>query len=57
MLSCSAVLSCCAVLCCAQVLSLRQEKAKILGFDNFSQLSMASKVRLFVVGEGGWTAL
>lgn len=28
-----------------QILSLRAEKAKILGFKNFSDLSMASKVR------------
>lgn len=27
-----------------KVLSLRGEKAKLLGFDNFAQLSMASKV-------------
>lgn len=27
-----------------QVLSLRQEKARLLGFDNYAQLSMASKV-------------
>jgi hypothetical protein len=48
-LMCSIETLCCRVPCCvpvpAQVLGLRQEKAKILGFDNFSQLSMASKVR------------
>lgn len=27
-----------------QVLSLRQEKAKLLGYENFAQLSMASKM-------------
>jgi Zn-dependent oligopeptidase len=27
-----------------QVLALRQEKAKLLGFDSFAQLSMASKM-------------
>ena len=27
-----------------QVLSLRKEKAKLLGFENFAELSMASKV-------------
>jgi hypothetical protein len=28
-----------------KILSLRQEKAKLLGFDSFAELSMASKVR------------
>ena len=28
-----------------QVLSLRKEKAQLLGFANFAELSMASKVR------------
>lgn len=31
-----------------QVLALRQEKAELLGFNNFAEVSMASKVRLHV---------
>lgn len=30
--------------CQVQVLTLRQEKAELLGFSNFAELSMASKV-------------
>ncbi len=33
--------------CLTQILSLRKEKAKLLGFDCFADLSMASKVRAF----------
>jgi len=33
-----------------KVLALRGEKAKLLGFENFAELSMASKVRLSPLG-------
>ena len=29
-----------------RVLSLKQEKAHLLGYDNFAEVSMASKVRI-----------
>ena len=31
-----------------RVLSLKQEKAHLLGYDNFAEVSMASKVHLYL---------